>query len=107
MKETIILQGITIEDLLNELATKMRTEATTTAPVLDILSEAVPNLTKKQAARMLGCSNNFIDDLVRAGNLQEAAGTTEKYQMRQVLQCLLDGRTGRNQPFSLTKIIQQ
>jgi hypothetical protein len=106
MNEVIITQGITVSALVAELAETVRSHAQTPEALQAVLSEAVPLLTKTQAARMLGCSKKYIDDLVASGYLQEAQGRgVEKYQMQQVFSCLLQGRTGKKLPLSLEKII--
>lgn len=75
-----------------------------------ILTAAVPRLTKSQSAKLLGCSNSFIDQLVSTGKLQVAPkaanskSSVEKYTMAQVLECLRNGDVGRNQPFTIEKI---
>lgn len=104
MKEIIITQGITIEELVNRLRTA--------APPpgnghqwKTILLEAVPKLTTKQAARLLGCSADYIRELEATGHLQKTDDSgVEKYAMKQVLQCLAEGRTGRKGAFNPNNI---
>lgn len=105
MKKTVITQGCTIEELVNELEFIIHSKSIKPDHWGQILAEAVPDLTKAQAARMLGGSKAHIDELVKAGYLQETPGQVEKYQMVQVFRCLLEGRTGRKPGFNLESII--